>query len=66
MTELDLISASFGIRERGSEGIGRAFFRTMVGRRIEILHGFIKKTRETPAEELKTARRRMQEIQRGQ
>jgi phage-related protein len=66
MTELDLISASFGIRARGSEDIGRAFFRTMVGGRIVILHGFIKKTRVTPAEELKTARRRMKEMQSGQ
>jgi phage-related protein len=38
----------------------------MVGRRIVILHGFIKKTQETPAHELKTARRRMKELQRGQ
>jgi len=56
----------FEIRARGSEGIGRAFFCAMVGRRIVILHGFIKKTQETPAQELRTARRRMKEIQRGQ
>ncbi len=56
----------FEIRARGSEGIGRAFFCTMVGRRIVILHGFIKKTQETPAHELKTARKRMKELQLGQ
>lgn len=56
----------FEIRARGAEGIGRAFFCTMVGRRIVILHGFIKKSQETPAHELKTARMRMKELQRGQ
>jgi phage-related protein len=56
----------FEIRARGSEGIGRAFFCTMVGKRIVILHGFIKKTQETPVHELKTARKRMKEVQRGQ
>lgn len=55
----------FEIRARGAEGIGRAFFCAMVGRRIVILHGFIKKTQETPAHELKTARKRLKELQRG-
>lgn len=56
----------FEIRARGTEGIGRAFFCTLVGRRIVILHGFIKKSQETPAQELKTARKRLKEMQRGQ
>ena len=56
----------FEIRARGLEGIGRAFFCTMAGRRIVILHGFIKKSQETPAIELKTARKRLKELQRGQ
>ncbi len=56
----------FEIRARGLEGIGRAFFCTMVGKRIVILHGFIKKSQETPANELKTARKRLKELQRGQ
>ena len=38
----------FEIRARGVEGIGRAFFCTLVGRRIVILHSFIKKTQKTP------------------
>lgn len=54
----------FEIRARGAEGIGRAFFCAMVGRRIILLHGFIKKTQETPAQELRTARKRLKEIQR--
>jgi phage-related protein len=56
----------FEIRAKGAEGIGRAFFCTMVGRRIVILHGFIKKSQETPARELNTARKRLKEIQREQ
>lgn len=56
----------FEIRARGEEGIGRAFFCTLVGRRVVVLHGFIKKTQETPAQELKTARKRLKELQRGQ
>lgn len=55
----------FEIRAKGKEGIGRAFFCTLVGRRVVILHGFIKKTEQTPAKELKIARQRQQEVQNG-
>lgn len=55
----------FEIRAKGEEGIGRAFFCALVGRRIVILHGFIKKTQQTPPRELKTARKRLKEVQRG-
>jgi phage-related protein len=55
----------FEIRARGEEGIGRAFFCTLVGRRIVVLHGFIKKAQQTPPKELKIARKRLQEVQRG-
>jgi len=55
----------FEIRARGEEGIGRAFFCTLIDRRIVILHGFIKKTQQTPSKELKTARKRLKEVQRG-
>lgn len=51
---------------RGEEAIGRAFFCTQVGRRIVILHSFIKKTQQTPANELKIARKRLKEVQREQ
>ncbi|MBF0624888.1 MAG: type II toxin-antitoxin system RelE/ParE family toxin [Magnetococcales bacterium] len=53
----------FEIRAKGREGIGRAFFCLMVGRRIVILHGFIKKTDRTPHTELETAIRRMKEVE---
>lgn len=53
----------FEIRAKGAEGIGRAFFCALIGRRIVVLHGFIKKTQQTPPKELKTARRRLKEVQ---
>ena len=52
----------FELRCKGEEGIGRVFYCTMVGGQIVILHSFIKKTQETPARELKTARRRLKEV----
>ncbi len=55
----------FEIRARGEEGIGWALFCTLIGRRIVILHGFIKKTQQTPPKELKTARKRLKEVQSG-
>ncbi|MBF0153018.1 MAG: type II toxin-antitoxin system RelE/ParE family toxin [Magnetococcales bacterium] len=56
----------FEIRAKGQEGIGRAFFCFLVGRRIVILHVFIKKTEKTPKSELETALRRMSEVKYGQ
>ena len=34
----------FELRLKGAEGIARVFFCTMIGKRIVILHSFIKKT----------------------
>jgi phage-related protein len=55
----------FELRCKGEEGIGRAFYCTMVDRQIVVLHGFIKKAQETPDRELKTARKRLKEVKRG-
>lgn len=52
----------FEIRAKGQEGIGRAFFCCIVGRRVIILHGFIKKTQATPAKDIEIARKRLKEI----
>jgi len=52
----------FEVRPRGREGVGRAFYCFVVGQRIVILHAFIKKTRTTPEQELKIARKRMKEV----
>lgn len=55
----------FELRPKGREGIGRVFYCTHVGRRIVVLHSFVKKTQETPQNELRTARRRLGEVQNG-
>ena len=55
----------FEIRAKGPEGIGRAIFCALVGRRMVILHGFIKKTEKTPRRELAIARERMKEVKNG-
>lgn len=55
----------FELRCRGPEGIGRAFYCTMKGNSIVILHTFIKKTQETPATTLKIARKRLKEVKNG-
>lgn len=52
----------FEIRAKAEEGIGRAFFCTMVGRKIIILHSFIKKTDKTPKRELDIALTRQKEV----
>ena len=53
----------FEIRAHGPEGAGRAFFCTLIARRIVIPHGFIKKTQETPHHEIQIARKRQRQIQ---
>jgi phage-related protein len=37
----------------------------MVGKRVVVLHAFIKKTQQTPERELKLARKRLKELQDG-
>jgi len=53
----------FELRLKAAEGIARVFYCTMVGRRIVMLHHFIKKTDKTPAKELNVARMRKKEIE---
>ena len=55
----------FELRPRGRSGIGRAFYCFMVGKRVVVLHAFVKKTEQTPDRELKIARKRLKEIQDG-
>ena len=52
----------FELRLKGAEGIARVFFCTLVGRRIIMLHSFIKKTPKTPKREIKVAQTRKKEI----
>lgn len=52
----------FELRLKAGEGIARVFYCIMVGKKIMVLHQFIKKTDKTPPRELETARRRMREV----
>lgn len=55
----------FELRPRGRTGIGRAFYCYLVGKRVVVLHAFIKKSQQTPDSELKLARKRLKEVQHG-
>ena len=55
----------FELRPRGAEGIGRAMYCFLVGRRVVVLHAFVKKTQAAPQKDLDLARRRMKEVQGG-
>lgn len=52
----------YELRPRGREGIGRVFYCFVAERRVVILHAFVKKTEDTPKQELRIARRRMREV----
>jgi len=52
----------FELRLKAAEGIARVFYCTLVGRRVVMLHQFIKKSEKTPLNELKIARNRMKEV----
>jgi len=52
----------FELRLKVAEGIVRVFYCTLVGRRIVMLHQFIKKSEKTPRKEVAIARRRMKEV----
>lgn len=54
----------FELRLKGAEGIARVFFCTVAGRRIVMLHSFVKKSQRTPAAERLIAVNRMKEIKR--
>ena len=55
----------FELRPRGRSGTGRALYCFVVGRRVIVLHAFIKKTQKTPDREIKTARRRAKQVRNG-
>lgn len=52
----------FELRLKGQEGIARVFFCALVGRKVMMLHSFVKKTQKTPQREIEVARKRMKEI----
>ncbi len=50
------------MRLSGRDGIARAIYVTLKGRRVVIVHVFVKKTQKTPQSALALAGRRTQEI----
>lgn len=52
------------MRAMGSDGIARAIYMTVTGRRVVILHAFVKKSQKTPRQALDTARQRAKELNR--
>lgn len=52
----------FELRLKAAEGISRVFYCTVVGRKIVMLHQFIKKSDKTPPREFEIAQRRMKEF----
>jgi phage-related protein len=52
----------FELRLKGQDGIARVFFCTQVGRRIVMLHCYVKKTQKAPPRHLELARSRMKEV----
>jgi len=52
----------FELRIKSKEGIGRVLYCTLVGRRIVMLHAFVKKSQKTPNNDMKIAISRMKEV----
>lgn len=55
----------YEMRLKGAEGIARVFYCAVIDQRVMMLHCFVKKTQKTPAKELETARKRLQEVKNG-
>lgn len=52
----------FELRLKAAEGIARVFYCSQIGKKIFILHHFIKKTNKTPLKELAIAKQRINEV----
>jgi phage-related protein len=50
------------LRAKASEGIARGLYVTMTGRRVVVLHVFIKKSQKMPRSALDIARERMKTV----
>lgn len=50
------------LRAKSSEGIARGFYVTVVGKRVVVLHVFMKKSQKTPTTALAIARERMKQV----
>ena len=52
----------WGMRMRGQDGIARAAYITAQGKRVIVLHAFVKKTQKTPQEAIELALKRAKEL----
>lgn len=50
------------LRAKAAEGIARGLYVTVTGRRVVVLHVFVKKSRKTPRNALDIARERMRQV----
>ncbi len=50
------------MRPKAQDGIARAIYVTATGRRVVIVHAFVKKTQRTPKTALELARQRAKEV----
>jgi phage-related protein len=55
----------FEIRAKAKAGIGRSLFCYVKGRKVIILHSFVKKTQKTPKKNIKIALERKKEADNG-
>ena len=50
------------LRAKAAEGIARGLYVTVTGRRVVVLHVFVKKSQKTPSRALAVARERMKQV----
>lgn len=50
------------LRAKAAEGIARGIYVTVTGRKVVVLHVFVKKSQKTPIRAFETAKQRMREI----
>ena len=50
------------IRAKAPEGVARAIYVTATGKRLVIIHVFVKKSQKTPRQAIETARQRAKEV----
>ena len=55
-----LVGKLWEVRMQGRDGIARAVYAAVQGRRLLVLHVFVKKTQTTPRSALETARKRLE------
>lgn len=53
----------FEVRAKGQDGIGRVIYCMQIGKKIVVLHCFVKKSAKTPIKEMQIALKRLKEIE---